>query len=168
MDIGNNVQLFPKKFQEPTKIISVLTECDILVCGGGPAGMCAAVSAKRCDPKLDVLLIEQDEFLGGTITRTGLFTLDASTYIVLDADGGEVFLRDGTAGNYGSLLRNGANDLTIASGSTQALIFSGANAAFQGNLSASGAQVSFANLPTSDPGVAGRLWRDGTTVKISV
>lgn len=103
-----------------------------------------------------------------TIKRTGDLILDMSGYIVLDADGGEVFLRDGSAGNYGSLLRNNANDLTIASGSTQALIFSGANAAFQGNLSASGAQVSFANLPTSDPGVAGRLWRDGTTVKISV
>ena len=103
-----------------------------------------------------------------TIRRTGDLILDMSGYIVLDADGGEVFLRDGSAGNYGSLIRNGSNDLTIASGSTQALIFSGANAAFQGNLSASGAQVSFANLPTSDPGVAGRLWRDGTTVKISV
>ena len=103
-----------------------------------------------------------------TMRRTGDLVLDVSGYIVLDSDGGETFLRDGSAGNYGSLLRNGANDLTIASGSTQALIFSGANAAFQGNLSASGAQVSFANLPTSDPGVAGRLWRDGTTVKISV
>jgi hypothetical protein len=37
-----------------------------------------------------------------------------------------------------------------------------------GNLSATGAQVDFTNLPTSDPGVAGRLWRDGTAVKISV
>ena len=73
-----------------------------------------------------------------TITRTGSFTLDVSDYIILDADGGEVFLRDGTAGNYGSLIRNGANDLTIASGSSQALIFTGANAAFQGNVSVSG------------------------------
>lgn len=72
------------------------------------------------------------------ITRTGDLTLDVSGYIVLDADGGEVFLRDGTAGNYGSLIRNNANDLTIASGSTQALIFTGANAAFQGTLSVAG------------------------------
>ena len=64
--------------------------------------------------------------------------LDVSDYIILDADGGEVFLRDGTAGNYGSLLRNGANDLTIASGPSQAIIFTGANAAFQGNVSVSG------------------------------
>mgnify|MGYP001197467826 CR=1 FL=1 len=72
------------------------------------------------------------------ITRTGDLTLDVSGYIVLDADGGEVFLRDGSAGNFGSLIRNGANDLTIASGSTQALIFTGANAAFQGNVTTAG------------------------------
>ena len=36
-----------------------------------------------------------------------------------------------------------------------------------GNLSVSGAQVSFTNLPTSDPAVAGRLWNDSGTVKIS-
>ena len=36
-----------------------------------------------------------------------------------------------------------------------------------GNLSVSGAQVSFTNLPTSDPSVAGRLWNDSGTVKIS-
>ena len=28
--------------------------------------------------------------------------------------------------------------------------------------------ISLPNLPTSDPGVAGRLWRDGTDLKISV
>ena len=72
------------------------------------------------------------------IIRTGDLTLDVSGYIVLDADGGEVFLRDGTAGTYGSLIRNGANDLTIASGSSQALIFTGTNAAFQGTLSVAG------------------------------
>ena len=37
-----------------------------------------------------------------------------------------------------------------------------------GNLAADGSQIDFTNLPTSDPGVAGRLYRDGTTVKISV
>jgi len=104
----------------------------------------------------------------GEIVKTGDLIVNVSGSMILDADSGTVFVRDGAAGNYGQFIRNGSNDLTIASGATQALIFSGANAAFQGNLSASGAQVSFANLPTSDPGVAGRLWRDGTTVKISV
>ena len=72
------------------------------------------------------------------ITRTGDFNLDVSGSIILDADSGTVFVRDGSAGNYGQFIRNGSNDLTIASGATQALIFSGANAAFQGDLSVSG------------------------------
>ena len=36
-----------------------------------------------------------------------------------------------------------------------------------GNLTVTGAQVDFTNLPTSDPAVAGRLWNDSGTVKIS-
>ena len=72
------------------------------------------------------------------ITRTGDFNIDVSGSIILDADSGTVFVRDGSAGNYGQFIRNGSNDLTIASGATQALIFSGANAAFQGDLSVSG------------------------------
>ena len=72
------------------------------------------------------------------ITRTGDFNIDVSGSIILDADSGTVFVRDGSAGNYGQFIRNGSNDLTIASGATQALIFTGANAAFQGDLSVSG------------------------------
>ena len=75
---------------------------------------------------------------GNQITSTSSLTINVNDYIILDADGGEVFFRDGTAGNYGSLLRNGANDLTISSGGSQAVIFSGANAAFQGDVSVSG------------------------------
>ena len=36
-----------------------------------------------------------------------------------------------------------------------------------GNLAADGAQIDFTSLPTSDPGVAGRLFRSGNDVKIS-
>ena len=50
-------------------------------------------------------------------------------------------MQDGTAGTFGQLIRAGSNDLTIASGSTQALIFTGANAAFQGNLSVAGSST---------------------------
>ena len=101
------------------------------------------------------------------LQRTGDLELDVSGNLYLDADGGTMFLQDGTAGTFGQFIRAGSNDLTIASGSTQALIFTGANAAFQGHLSVSGAQVDFTNLPTSDPSVAGRLWRSGNDVKIS-
>lgn len=37
-----------------------------------------------------------------------------------------------------------------------------------GNLKIDGSQVDFTNLPTSDPGVAGRLYNDSGTVKISL
>ena len=73
-----------------------------------------------------------------TITRTGDFEIDASGSILLDADSGTISFQDGSAGTFGQALRNGSNDLTIASGSTQALIFTGANAAFQGNVTSAG------------------------------
>ena len=37
-----------------------------------------------------------------------------------------------------------------------------------GNLKIEGSQVDFTNLPTSDPGVAGRLYNDSGTIKISL
>lgn len=35
------------------------------------------------------------------------------------------------------------------------------------NLSASGSEIDMSGLPTSDPGVAGRLWNDSGTLKVS-
>jgi hypothetical protein len=72
------------------------------------------------------------------IAKTGDLELDVSGNLYLDADGGTMFLQDGTAGTFGQFIRAGSNDLTIASGSTQALIFTGANAAFQGNVTTAG------------------------------
>ena len=40
-------------------------------------------------------------------------------------------------------------------------------AKFHGGVEVSGANIDFTNLPTSDPAVAGRLWRSGNDVKIS-
>ena len=37
-----------------------------------------------------------------------------------------------------------------------------------GSLVVDGASLDFSNVPTSDPGIAGRVWRDGTDLKISV
>ena len=78
------------------------------------------------------------ELMSNTVSRTGDLIVDVSGSLILDADSGTVFVRDGSAGNYGQFIRNGSNDLTIASGATQALIFTGANAAFQGALSVAG------------------------------
>tara|TARA_B100001250_G_scaffold215120_1_gene184589 strand:- start:245 stop:439 length:195 start_codon:yes stop_codon:yes gene_type:complete len=37
-----------------------------------------------------------------------------------------------------------------------------------GNVSVAGTSFNFSNLPTSDPRVAGVLWRNGSDLKISV
>ena len=63
-------------------------------------------------------------------------TLDATTDIVLDADGGDVFLKDaGTT--YGSLTNTSGN-LIIKSGTTTALTMSGANVTAANDLSVGG------------------------------
>ena len=70
------------------------------------------------------------------IDSSSTITLDAGTDIVLDADGGDVFLKDaGTT--YGSLTNTSGN-LIIKSGTTTALTFSGADATIAGDLTISG------------------------------
>ena len=44
--------------------------CDVVVCGGGPAGCAAAIAARRSG--LDVLLVEAQGRLGGTATSGGV------------------------------------------------------------------------------------------------
>lgn len=54
---------------EPAREIEVIAECDVLVCGAGPAGVGAATSAARIGAK--TILLEQDGCLGGSLT-TGI------------------------------------------------------------------------------------------------
>jgi hypothetical protein len=79
-------------------------------------------------------------------------TLDATTDIVLDADGGDVFLKDaGTT--FGSLTNTSSTgNLIIKSGTTTALTFSGANATLAGNLTVNGTQttISSTSLTVAD------------------
>ena len=101
-----------------------------------------------------------------TVARTGDLTVDTSGDIVLDAGGGDIFLKDD--GTIYGILVNTSGNLEIRSGNTAAISMTGANVTTQGNLTVTGAQINFAALPTSDPGVAGRLYRDGSTVKVSI
>jgi glycine/D-amino acid oxidase-like deaminating enzyme len=54
----------------PARDVPVLREVDVLVAGGGSAGVAAAVSAARAGAS--VLLVERNGFLGGTMTATSL------------------------------------------------------------------------------------------------
>jgi hypothetical protein len=101
-----------------------------------------------------------------TVARTGDLTVDTSGYVVIDSGAGDIYLKDDGTG-FG-ILSNSAGNLEIKSGNTTALSMSGANVTTQGNLTVVGAQINFAALPTSDPGVAGRLYRDGAVVKVSI
>ena len=79
----------------------------------------------------------------------------------------------GTANVY-VIHRSGNNDsMTIQSGISATLsdaTISGTLTVSSGTLtvSGSGSKVNFSNLPSSDPGVAGQLYRDSGTVKVSL
>lgn len=55
---------------EPSRQTPVLAECDVLVVGGGPAGLAAAVAASGEGAR--VLLVERYGFLGGMGTAAGV------------------------------------------------------------------------------------------------
>jgi hypothetical protein len=58
------------RVRQPARDVPVLREVDVVVAGGGSAGVAAAVSAARAGAS--VLLLERNGFLGGTMTATSL------------------------------------------------------------------------------------------------
>jgi len=66
---------------------------------------------------------------------SGDLTVDVAGDIILDADGGDIILKDGDT-QFGSLFNNSATDanLIIQSGTTTAATFSGANVTFSGSV----------------------------------
>lgn len=57
----------------PSKTIPILFECDVLVVGGGPSGIAAAVSAARAGA--NTIIMERFGCLGGVITTVGMETI---------------------------------------------------------------------------------------------
>jgi len=65
-------------YLEPARVLPVLGEWDVVVCGGGAAGCAAAVAAARHGAK--TLVIERDGHLGGT-------TVSALVNVILSTNG---------------------------------------------------------------------------------
>ncbi|MBD3253929.1 MAG: FAD-dependent oxidoreductase [Candidatus Lokiarchaeota archaeon] len=78
-----------KKIEEPARKIPVIAEPDILVLGGGPAGLSAAIAAAR--EGTDTMLVERYGFCGGVITQSMIGTIAWYRYAnTIDAGGIEL------------------------------------------------------------------------------
>ena len=86
----------------------------------------------------ETIVIHADQGTGtGSIellSDAGGIELDAGTDIILDADGGDIFFKDGGT-TFGSATNTGGN-LILKSGTTTAATFSGANVTFAGTVDA--------------------------------
>ena len=87
-------------------------------------------------------------------TSSGDITLDTPTDIILDADGGDVFFKNGGT-TYGSMTDYGSGDLVIYSGTTQALRFGGANVIASGTYTGGGLMTTGGNIVIPDAGNIG-------------
>src|SRR5258707_4851446 len=78
---SGNPNLPSKTIEEPARQIPVYGEYEVVVLGGGPAGIAAAVAASRAGRS--TLLIERYGFLGGMGTAAGVtnfFGLHGNVY----------------------------------------------------------------------------------------
>ncbi len=62
----------PEWIEEPARRIPVVRDVDVLVAGGGPAGIGAAIGAARAGAR--TLVVERNGFLGGVATATMMTT----------------------------------------------------------------------------------------------
>ena len=116
-----------------------------------------------------VLLVTDIEVFVDNVQQepTTAYTVSATTLTFTEAPA------NGTNNVY-VIHRIGNNEsMTIQSGISATLsdaTISGTLTVSSGTLtvSGSGSKVNFSNLPSSDPGVAGQLYRDSGTVKVSV
>ena len=63
---------------ERPRSVPVLARCEVLVVGGGPSGLSAALSAKRAG--CDVMLMDRYGCFGGVITTVGMETISWYRY----------------------------------------------------------------------------------------
>jgi hypothetical protein len=104
-------------------------------------------------------------------TSSGDITVDGPSDIILDADGGDIFFKDGGT-TFGSATNTSGN-LIIKSGTTTAVTFSGANATVAGNLSVGGDFDVTGSLDFSDASITNvgsialdSITNDGTDITL--
>ncbi|GAH00429.1 unnamed protein product, partial [marine sediment metagenome] len=72
--------------EEPSKKTPILTETDVLVLGGGPAGLAAALASAR--EGVETMLVERYGCFGGVITQAMIGTIAWYRYAnTVDAGG---------------------------------------------------------------------------------
>ena len=88
---------------------------------------------------LTTLTVDDITINGSTVSDSGDFTIDGGADIILGADGGDIFFKDGGT-TFGSATNTSGN-LIIKSGTTTALTFSGADVTIAGDLTVSGDDI---------------------------
>ena len=101
---------------------------------------------------LTALTVDDMTLDGSTIADSGDFTIDGGADIILDADGGDIFFKDGGT-TFGSAT-NTSGDLIIKSGTTTALTFSGANVTGAGTLQGTTITATTAFVPDAANGAS--------------
>ena len=90
-------------------------------------------------------------------TGTGSLYVQSDNNVIIGKDSGSETMIKGVADGAVELYHDNTKKFETTSGGVSVT----------GNLAADGSQIDFTSLPTSDPGVAGRLFRSGNDVKIS-
>ena len=70
---SSEIQYYSSFYNESSKSIGVFEQCEVLVVGGGPSGISAALAAKRAG--VDTILLEKFGCFGGVITTVGMETI---------------------------------------------------------------------------------------------